>query len=163
MALTMPETTAPLEIAGSTAPRRRRRRLRLLAVVFAMAIVATACNEHEMRMTDLVNSARTQRGLRALEFNTALYNKATAWAQKMAADGRLSHSNLAQGNPYNWRSLGENVGMGCGVSIDTIHNNLMNSTQHRANILNPNFNYWAVGVFTDSRGCLWVVQEFMWL
>ena len=162
-----PMTTSTLTPAtGVTArrsPRRRSRLWRVGALVVAMGLLLTACNEQEARMTELTRDARAAVGLPMFRDNGPLYQKAMAWAQQMAANGGISHSDLAAGNPYNWKLLGENVGMGCGVSIDAIHNALMNSPGHRANLLNSKYNHWAVAVFTDSRGCMWVVQEFMQL
>ena len=77
----------------------------------------------------------------------------------MAANCKLGHSRTyASANPYRWRSLAENVGRG--TSLTSVHNAFMNSTSHRNNILNRNFNYSGTGV---ARGCgyVWVVHEFM--
>lgn len=146
-----------------TAPARRGRTLKLGAVVLVVGLLVAACNEWEVRMTDLTRAARADAGLGMYQDNQVLHNKAISWAQKMAADGKLSHSNLAEGNPYAWKLLGENVGMGCGVTIDAIHNALMNSPGHKANIVNSRYNHWAVAVYQAPNGCYWVVEEFMQL
>jgi uncharacterized protein YkwD len=141
-------------------PRRRRRATALGALAATVALLAAACGP-EQQMSDLINQARASYGLAAYQQNMSLHSKASAWSVKMAQDGRLSHSNLAEGNPYAWRRLGENVGYGADVT--TIHNALMNSSGHRANILDRGFQYYAVGIYTDGAGRLWVTQEFMQL
>jgi uncharacterized protein YkwD len=142
--------------------RRRKRALRIALLAAAIGLVAAACNPDEATLMDLTNGERTMRGIPALEFNLTLWLKANSWANKMAADGRLSHSNLADGNPYNWKLLGENVGVTCGGSVLNIHQGFMNSPGHRANILDPRFNYFAIAAI-EANGCIWVVEEFMQL
>lgn len=39
-------------------------------------------------------------------------------------------------------------------------NDLMNSTGHRKNILNPNYQVEGIGVFVDENGTVYVTQEF---
>jgi hypothetical protein len=63
--------------------------------------------------------------------------------------------------PSTWWTWGENIAMwgdpdaGC----SNVHNMLMNSAGHRANILNPDFEWVALGAYIDSSGT-WVTQLF---
>jgi uncharacterized protein YkwD len=59
-----------------------------------------------------------------------------------------------------WRSLGENLLVGPGMSGGAAENAWMASAGHRANILNPSFNRIGVAATMDSSGRLWVVAEF---
>lgn len=142
-------------------PRAARRSGRLaVAAVALVAVLLSACTPESQAGQDLINSSRSQNGRAAVEFQVDLWYKAQAWSDKMAAEQRLYHSNLADGLGHlAWRKLGENVGYG--GSISSIHNAFLGSTGHRANILDPAFNYAAVGVAKDSRGRFWVTQVFM--
>ena len=142
--------------------RRRvtRSRVAWLAALTAVAVMTLgACSPEEDRATELVNQSRNSIGLPGLPVNIDLSLKAQAWSRQLANDQRLYHSNLADGNGYNWYRLGENVGYG--YSIEQVHNAFMNSSGHRANILDGGFNRIGVGVTRDGGGRLWVVQEFM--
>lgn len=149
--------------APTAAPRRRvtRRRSALLAVLIGCAALAvSACTPESWATFDMINSARAQNGRAGVEFNGDLWFKAQAWSDRLSADGYLHHSNLADGVGHlPWRSLGENVGVG--YSLGSIHNAFMGSSGHRANILNPAFNYAAVGVTQDGYGRYWVTEVFM--
>jgi uncharacterized protein YkwD len=54
--------------------------------------------------------------------------------------------------------LGENVGSG--PSVEAIQAAFMNSPGHRANILNPEFNWAGAGVAVAGNGTVYVVQVF---
>ena len=149
--------TDPGRPAGA---RRRRRRLAWIsALVAVVALSLAACSPEVDQTTAAINNARSGRGLPALVGNIDLYLKAQNWSQQLANQGYLSHSNLAAGNGYAWRKLGENVGYG--YSIDQVNTAFMNSAPHRANILDPAFNRVGAGVTRDGAGRYWVVQEFM--
>jgi len=148
--------------APTTTNRRRSSRTRLvwLAALAAVALTALgACSPEQDRATELVNQSRNSVGLPSLEVNIDLYLKAQGWSDQMANAQRLYHSNLADGNGYNWARLGENVGYG--YSLEQVHSAFMNSAGHRANILDGGFNRIGVGVTRTPDGRYWVVQEFM--
>lgn len=153
---------APTRGVGATAPRHRRGRALLVAVVLAtvLSLVAASCvSSDQTTVFNQVNGSRTSRGVRALGANQWLSDFAQSWAEWMAATCTLGHSrNYATANPYRWRRLAENVGRGTSLSV--VHTAFMNSTSHRDNILNPNFNYAGTGVATGC-GSYWVVHEFM--
>ena len=151
------QTPAPTEPTRRGATRTRVACLAALAVVVVMAL--GACSPEEDRATELVNQSRNSVGLPSLPVNIDLYLKAQAWSGQLANDQRLYHSNLADGNGYNWTRLGENVGYG--YSIEQVHNAFMNSSGHRANILDGGFNRIGLGVTRSGDGRYWVVQEFM--
>ncbi|MEZ5141672.1 MAG: CAP domain-containing protein [Acidimicrobiales bacterium] len=157
--MTTSSTAAVLATAAASPRPKRRMRYALASLAAAVALLAAACGP-EQDMSDLTNRSRSVYGLRAYSQNMALYSKASAWSVQMARQGYLSHSNLAANNPYGWRRLGENVGYG--PDVTTIHNALMNSAGHRANILDTGFQYFAIGIY-DSGGRLWVTEEFMQL
>lgn len=142
--------------------KRGKRRFWLVVLVPALclSLMAASCTSSDQNTVfNQVNASRTSRGVRAMGENMWLANFAQQWAEFMASTCTLGHSqNYASANPYNWRSLAENVGRG--TSLASVHTAFMNSPGHRANILNPNFNYLGTGV---AYGCgyVWVVHEFM--
>jgi len=147
--------------AASAAPKRSRKlavRLGLVLAAGAVVLASAACNVDEHLVMDKTNQTRAENGRGALQMNVALWMKAGGWSIKMANDGRLSHSTLADGNPYKWSMLGENVGTG--GSIDAIYGALVRSPGHFSNIVNSNFTHTGVGIYFDGRN-YWVTQEFM--
>lgn len=127
----------------------------------ALSVLLAACSAEETQMMDLVNASRSQYGLAAYQPNSSLYMKASAWAQYMGTQAHtLVHSNLAADNPYQWRKLAENVGVG--GDMPQIHNAFMNSSGHRANILDRSMQYFGIGVYSDGSR-YWVTEEFMQL
>lgn len=141
-----------------TAARNRRRPLAAVAAVLALVLALAACTPEVNRTYDLINASRAQHGRAPYAVNLDLYFKAQGWADQLARQGYLSHSNLTQGAPPGWQALGENVGVG--GSLESVHNALMSSSSHRANILSTTFNHMGVGVTRDGAGRYWVVHEF---
>jgi len=139
---------------------RSKALLKVGAIVFAGALVASSCvSSEQTTVFNQVNNSRSSRDVRTTGANQWLSNFAQNWAEFMAVNCTLGHSrNYATANPYRWRGLAENVGRG--TSLTSMHNAFMNSASHKANILNPNFNYTGTGV---AKGCgyYWVVHEFM--
>ena len=152
-------TLTPTPAAPTTRRRAPRKVAWLVALVTVVVMGLGACSPEEDRSTELVNFARNGVGVPSMPMNIDLYFKAQAWSQRLAAEQRLYHSNLAEGNGYRWCRLGENVGFG--YSIEQVHNAFMTSPGHRANILDRGFNRVGIGVTRDGGGRFWVVQEFM--
>ena len=104
------------------------------------------------------NALRASKGLGGLSINGTLAAKARNWAEHMAAVGAISHSNLSDGAPPEWQRLGENVGRG--PSVDAIHNALVASPDHYANLTDPGFQSIGVGV-VNANGTYYVAEVFM--
>ena len=95
----------------------------------------------------------------ALGRDASLDSAAAGWARELATSGVLRHSNLPQqllGKP--WSTVGENVGFGATSAV--IHDALVNSAGHLANIVSPSFTRLGVGAAVDVNGRLWVVELF---
>ncbi len=141
-------------------PGRGRRLVLALVLASTLSLVAASCvSTDQTTVFNQVNASRASRGVPAMGANQWLSDFAQNWAEWMAGTCTLRHSpNYASANPYRWRALAENVGRG--TSLSSVHTAFMNSTSHRNNILNRNFNYLGTGV---ARGCgyYWVVHEFM--
>ncbi|MCU1379936.1 MAG: SCP-like extracellular [Acidimicrobiales bacterium] len=134
------------------------RRLVSVLVGLALATLLVACTPDEGNHLDAVNRFRTANGLPALTWEEGAYAKVHRWSEKMAADGRLSHSVLTQGVPAGWHVLGENVAMN--PSLDGAMTALEQSPAHRANLLNPRFTKVAVGVVKAGTR-YWVTEVFI--
>ncbi len=148
------------ETIETTTRRRSRRRLAWVGAAVAVVVMALgACSPEINHSTDLLNADRGSAGLPGLSTNIDLYLKAQGWSNHLAQVQSLSHSNLPDGNGYNWSRLGENVGYG--YSLEQVQQAFMSSPGHRANILDGGFNRVGIGVSRDGGGRYWVVQEFM--
>jgi uncharacterized protein YkwD len=95
-------------------------------------------------------------------WNNQLAGFAQGWAQTMAADQSLTHQNLSGvigSTPFH--TMGENILVGpAGMSVAQMENAWMNSSPHRANILNGAFHAAGVGAAYDSQGQVWVCVDF---
>lgn len=124
------------------------------------AVLLTAClNEDQQKSFDLLNQRRVKSGRRELVVHDLAQKKAQAWAEKMARERKMSHSNLRDGMGTCWRSLGENVGYAS--SIAAVHNLWWNSTPHRNNILGTQWNGVGVGVARASNGQWYLAHVFV--
>jgi uncharacterized protein YkwD len=151
-------------VAAVLAPAR----LRLVVLALAGALLvslggvvapepaAAGINRVEKRFAKKINDARENRGLRPLKLRLGLSDKAASHSRKMARRGYLFHTSDFS-TFCCWRSIGENVGYG--YSVKSMHRMFMNSTPHRANILDRRWR--AVGVGTKVVGnTIWVTVVF---
>ena len=135
-----------------------RRFTRLFIVLLAVVGLAASCTDEQFEVMLHVNASRDAAGRADLNWDEDLGRKAQAWAEHLARQGYLSHSNLSDGAPAGWQRLGENVGYG--PTIASVHQGYMNSSGHRANILDSRFNYIGVG-YAKSGNRVYTVQVFM--
>lgn len=126
--------------------------------LLALALLLSACSPEQLDAFQRINYDRTANGLIGLSIQNSLMDKAQNWANYLASIGSLQHSNVAEGADAGWWMLGENVGLG--PSVEAIEAAFMNSPGHRANILNPEFNWAGAGVAVSSNGTVFVVQVF---
>jgi len=130
-----------------------------VAASIALLFVLAGCTPEQLESFMLVNEARSEAGVRPLEPNFEIGWKAQLWSEQMAKTGVLAHSNLTDGVVSPWTKLGENVGVG--PSVKAIHEAFMASESHKENILDPDFQYYGVGVARAANGRLWTAQMFM--
>lgn len=138
---------------------RIRRGMLIGSVVVVLTLLLSACMSPEQtRAHDALNRDRRTHRLAALPTHETLNKKAQAWAEKIARDNRLSHSNLSQGLPSCYRAAGENVGYSS--TIEATQTSFMNSPRHRANVLDRKWTH--VGVGVARNGNRWfTVQVFL--
>lgn len=146
-------------------PARRLTRRMLASVMTALAAVvlslvavpsAAASTDAEATFVSKINAERTARGLAPLAVAADLTAVARKQSAAMASSNSLFHNASLATDVTNWRSLAENVGYG--GSVDQVHDALMNSSGHRANILGG-FKELGIGVVI-SGGRVWVTQVF---
>lgn len=116
---------------------------------------------YEMEVVRLTNVERSKNGLKALTNNWELQRVAGYKARDMTDRNYFSHNSPTYGSPFNmmksfgirYSSAGENIAKGQKTPQQVV-NAWMNSSGHRANILNSN--YTQIGVGYDSRSNSWV-------
>ena len=119
----------------------------------AAAVLPTA----EAEFLCSINAERQKVGLPGLRVVSELTDNARAHSVRMADAARLYHNPNLASEVSNWRVLAENVGRG--QSVVSLHQALMDSRGHRANILNTSVT--EVGIGVEARGStLWVTQVF---
>jgi uncharacterized YkwD family protein len=110
----------------------------------------------ESKMINLVNQERTKQGVKPLGVNMVLVGLARKKSQDMVAKNYFSHTSPTYGSPFDmmknagvsYRTAGENIAGA--ATTESAHQNLMNSSGHRANILNSAFNQVGIGIAPGS-------------
>lgn len=111
------------------------------------------------RVVQLVNERRGEAGLAPVSVSGQLTTAAQNHSADQARTGVMSHTGSDGSNTgtrisrtgYRYRTYGENVAAGYG-SADAVMTAWMNSSGHRANILNGNFTQIGVGLAYKSDG-----------
>ncbi|NCT91336.1 hypothetical protein GXB85_10280 [Cellulomonas sp. APG4] len=125
-------------------------------------------SQYEAQIVGSVNAARERAGLAPLTVSVKVATVARGWSQTMASSGSFRHNpSYASQMPSGWSAAGENVAYGYTTvgqySPATIHENLMGSSGHRANILKSSYTHLGVGVAFVERGgksYVYVTQNF---
>lgn len=127
----------------------------------AASPAASTTEQQEFQLLDLINQDRARNGLQLLRMEPTLQNYARHHATDEANAGTIWHNmdELKQWAPAGWSGLGENVAYN--YSILAMHQAYMNSPPHRANILNPAFNYVGIGIVATPDGRLYNSEDFM--
>lgn len=110
-------------------------------------------------MASYINSARTNHSRAALSFSEGLSNYARRHSATMAAKNKLYHNSYLASwlSNWNWRILGENVGVGS--TVYGLHRAFMASPGHKANIMDRRFRNVGVGI-VSANGRIWVTIIF---
>ena len=131
--------------------------------------VPEAVLRYESEVVRLVNAVRAENGLRPLSVNWELARVARYKSQDMAEKGYFAHESPTYGSPFqmmqtfgiSYRTAGENIAYGQKTPAEVV-NAWMNSSSHRANILNGDFTSIGIGYVKSGSGYghYWV-QMFM--
>ncbi len=116
----------------------------------------------------LVNVERQKQGLQPLRANWELSRVAQYKSKDMADKGYFAHQSPTYGSPFDmiksfgikYQSAGENIAYGY-TTPQQVMNGWMNSSGHRANILNKGFEQIGVGIATNNKGVKYWTQMFI--
>lgn len=121
----------------------------------------------ELEVFNLINEQRTKNGLSALKINSEVQNVARIKAQDMVKNNYFLHTSPTYGSPFDmlnsfkvsYKTAGENIAGNSSNSAAVTA--WMNSSGHKANILNSSFNYTGIGVVNGSKYGKIYVQMFI--
>src|SRR5438105_864578 len=139
--------------------------LLILAVFSVRAAQAQFDSALERKLFDMANGERLEEGLPRLSWNEKLAQAARLHAEQMAAHNKLSHrfegaasltDRIAAARAH-FGFVAENVAFA--TYGEDIHQGLMRSLGHRANILSKKPNALGVGVIKVNDG-YYAVQDF---
>ncbi|MFF8095100.1 CAP domain-containing protein [Streptomyces sp. NPDC016675] len=120
----------------------------------------------EAQVLALVNEERAAAGCSPVTANDRLTRAADDYSDVMASSGVMSHTgpdgstmaSRVEAAGYQWSTLGENIARGQ-ADAASVMESWMNSSGHRANILNCSFRELGVGVHFGDGGPWWT-QNF---
>ena len=127
----------------------------------------TNLSSDEQEIFNLINNQRKQNGLNELTINSEVQNVARIKAKEMVDKNYFSHTSPTYGSPFDmlksfkisYTTAGENIaGNSSNSGAVTAW---MNSSGHRANILNSSFNQTGIGVVSSPKYGKIFVQMFI--
>ena len=130
-------------------------------------IITSSLNSNEQEVFNLINKQRTNNGLSNLKIDSEVQRVARIKAQDMVNNNYFDHNSPTYGTPFemlksfgiSYKSAGENI---AGNSSNSgAVNAWMNSSGHRANILNENYNYTGIGIVNSPKYGYIYVQQFI--
>ncbi len=118
----------------------------------------SAVQSYQQEVIRLVNEIRAQNGLKPLTYDWELGRVARYKSQDMKDNRYFSHTSPTYGSPFQmmksfgltYRSAGENIAMGQ-TTPKAVVNAWMNSSGHRANILNASYTHIGVGYVAEGN------------
>nr|WP_245867806.1 CAP domain-containing protein [Sporomusa silvacetica] len=121
----------------------------------------------EQQAVNLLNADRRANGLPDLQVDSRLTTLARNYAQDMLNRNYFSHYSPEGQSPFDriklagitYSAAGENIGINQTVQQAEVA--FMNSSGHRANILNSSYTKVGIGVTFDKSGNVYVVQDFI--
>lgn len=126
--------------------------------ILTIPTLDSAVSSYEGEVVRLVNEIRVQNGLKPLTHDWELSRVARYKSQDMKDNKYFSHTSPVYGSPFqmmknfgiSYRSAGENIARGQSTP-QAVVNAWMNSSGHRANILNSSYTHIGVGYVVDGR------------
>lgn len=127
----------------------------------------SSMNSDEKEVFNLINTQRTNNGLSALKVDDEVQRVARIKAEDMISNNYFSHNSPIYGSPFDmlksfkisYKTAGENIA--ANSSNSGAVTSWMNSSGHKANILNSSFNYTGIGVVSSSKYGKIFVQIFV--
>lgn len=126
--------------------------------VFTIPTTDASVLSFEKEVVRLVNEIRKQNGLAELTYDWQLSRVARIKSEDMRDNKYFSHTSPTYGSPFqmmksfgiSYRSAGENIARGQATPQKVV-DAWMNSSGHRANILNSSFTHIGVGYAENGR------------
>lgn len=106
----------------------------------------------EQMIIDATNAQRAQYGLAPLALDRDLIKSARAHAIWMTQYNTMQHTS---------QPVAENIAMGQ-PDCESVMASWMNSSGHRANILNPSYRRMGAAAYQMPGGAIFWCQQFMW-
>lgn len=127
----------------------------------------TSMNADEKEVFDLINKQRTNNGLQALKIDNEVQKVARIKVQDMVDNNYFAHESPTYESPFqmlksfkiSYKTAGENIA--ANSSNSGAVNAWMNSSGHKANILNSSYNYTGIGVVSSKKYGKMYVQMFI--
>lgn len=124
-------------------------------------------SEDEQKLLDLVNKARSDKGLETLVIDENLMKVARMKAKDMVDKNYFSHQSPTYGSPFDmmrqfdnvFKSAGENIAGN--KTIEGAFKAWMGSESHKKNIMNSGFKVTGIGVESSSTYGKILVQQFI--
>jgi uncharacterized protein YkwD len=139
------ESKRPTDEAQSTAAAKRHVTKRPIT-----SSVSFAYYPVELEIATKTNAERARHGLPALELDPTLVQTSRNHAWWMTRNNNLQHGNYP---------VAENIAMGQSSSQQVVHD-WMNSSGHRANILDRRHRRLGVAAYTTRSGTIYWCQQF---
>lgn len=125
-------------------------------------------NKFANEVLQLVNKERSKQGLKSLTLSKELTSIATTKAKDMAVNRYFDHRSPTYGSPFemlqkfgvSYKSAGENIAAGQKTPTQVMES-WMNSSGHRANILNKSYTELGVGFYAGGSYDTYWVQLFI--
>ncbi len=120
--------------------------------------VDSGLHEYEREVIRLVNEIRVENGLKALTTDAELSRVARIKSQDMKDNNYFSHTSPVYGSPFDmmknfgisYKTAGENIARGQRTPQQVV-DGWMNSSGHRANILNSSYTHIGMGYVADGN------------
>ena len=128
---------------------------------------STDLTQDELETFNLINQQRTNNGLSALKIDNEVQRVARIKAQDLVDNNYFDHNSPTYGTPFQmlksfgitYKSAGENIAGNSSNSAAVTA--WMNSSGHRANILNSSYNYTGLAVVSSPKYGKIYVQMFI--
>ncbi len=128
---------------------------------------STSLTAQEQEMFNLINQARSQAKVPALQIDMELTKVARIKSQDMIDNNYFSHNSPKYGSPFdmmksfgiNYVHAGENIAGN--QTVQAAHTALMNSPGHRKNILSTDYTYIGIGIKKGGPYGMMFTQQFI--
>ena len=156
----VPVTTPTVKPSPTTAPQTSK------PVASPDVTPSEGVTSEEQAMVAMVNQEREKAGLAPLTIDLSLTEVAREKSRDMIRNNYFSHTSPTYGSPFDmmrqfgisFTAAAENIAKY--NSVEGAHNGLMNSSGHRANILNGTYTHIGIGIIY-SNGYYTITQMFI--